>query len=282
MKKHVFAITSTLAFLMALPVNAQVDVVESAPIPGQNNSDSSPGKSTVPSIRSVPVGTSSNGDSASVMSPAQSGGGGQAELFYQMQVLQQEVLELRGVVEELSHELKRLKQQRLDDYLDLDRRVSALTGVTATPKAGSSLDSQSTSSSIPGVFSTGVRPENEKLLYRQAIDLVLKQKDYDKAVGEFNRYLTDYPNGYYAANAHYWLGEIYLLKNDLEQARQWFAKLLAGFPNHRKAADAKFKLGKVYYQLGDKVKAKVLLEETANSGTDAARLARNYLKENFN
>lgn len=41
-----------------------------------------------------------------------------------MQLLQQEVLQLRGMVEEQAHELKRLKQQRLDDYLDLDRRLS--------------------------------------------------------------------------------------------------------------------------------------------------------------
>jgi TolA-binding protein len=67
----------------------------------------------------------------------------------------------------------------------------------------------------------------------------------------------------------------------LELARQWFTKLLDRFPSDRKVPDAKFKLGKVYDLMGDKVKAKALLEEVAASNTDAARLAKKYLQQDF-
>ena len=46
------------------------------------------------------------------------------ELFYQMQVLQQEVMLLRGQVEDQSRQLDQVKQQNLNRIVDLDRRVS--------------------------------------------------------------------------------------------------------------------------------------------------------------
>jgi hypothetical protein len=46
------------------------------------------------------------------------------ELYYQMQLLQQEVMELRGRLEEQTYELRQLKQQSLERYVDMDRRVS--------------------------------------------------------------------------------------------------------------------------------------------------------------
>ena len=241
---------------LATPAFAQVDVVESEPV------RSAPFDPDVPPMPST-----------SVAPPVQSGG---SDLFYQLQLLREEILQLRGMVEEQAFELKRLKQQRMDDYLDLDRRVSALSGTSPTNKSSD----DTTSSSMPPV-TTSASSGDERKVYRSAIDLVLKKKDYDQAVNELNRYLQTYPGGRYAANSHYWLGEIFLLKNELEQARQWFTKLLDSYASHRKAPDAKFKLGKVYDLLGNKDKAKSLLEDVAGSNTDAARLARNYLQENF-
>ena len=53
------------------------------------------------------------------------------------------------------------------------------------------------------------------------------------------------------------------------------------YPAHRKASDSTFKLGQVYYLLGDKAKAKALLDKAAEGNDNSARLARSYLKENF-
>ena len=44
------------------------------------------------------------------------------ESQYQRQILQREVQELRGLVEELAHEVQQLKQTQADRYLELDRR----------------------------------------------------------------------------------------------------------------------------------------------------------------
>jgi len=254
-----------------------VDVVESTPLPSPGSSNASPGIGA----------TVSPG-------PASSGGGTNmaAETFYQLQTLQQEVLELRGLVEEQSFELKRLKQQRMDDYLDLDRRVSALTkGGVASSAAGEAkapvvaTNAQpSASASGPVAANLGLgsqgSPEQEAKAYRAAYDL-LKQRQVDQSITAFSDLLIAYPAGRYAGNAQYWLGEIYLLKNDYESARQWFTRLLDTFDGHRKVPDAQFKLGKVYHLLGDKEKAQLLLEQVAATNADAARLAKNYLAQHF-
>ena len=221
--------------------------------------------------------------------------GQQMELYYQLQTLQQEVMSLRGLVEEQSFELKQLKQQRLDDYLDLDRRVSALTGgalgtspnspVSAAPSASYSRPvtalSAPVASTAPSMTAAPVQTDaNESAAYTEAYDL-LKQRNIDASIDAFKAHLQAYPQGEYAGNSYYWLGEIYLLKNDLPAAEQWFGDLLREFPDSRKVPDAQFKLGKVYHLQGKNDRAHELLNIVAASSSDASRLAKQYLSENF-
>lgn len=208
-----------------------------------------------------------------------------AELFYKVQQMQQELLELRGVVEEQAYQLKKLKQQRLDDYIDLDRRISQFSKSQASSNAASETTPRTSAS--PGAPKTIVskKPSSsaagELKSYRSAIDLVLKQKNYDAGIEHLKGHLEQYPEGRYAPNAKYWLGEIFLLKSDLSSSRDWFQKLLTDSPRHLKAFDAKFKLGKVYDLMGNKPKAKALLEEVAGSDSNAAKPAKDYLAKHF-
>lgn len=260
--------------------HAQAQVVESS-----NRLMTTPAAAPVsgPSTQSSPA-------QAFAAAPAQAQGqppaDSQYEVFEMLQTLQEEVATLRGLVEEQDYELKQLKQQRLDDYLNLDRRIGELSG-----KPGAGAAPTSASGNPAGVASGGSAPAartaapageqsaDELQMYRSAIDLVLRQKNYDQAIIAFNQYLTDYPQGAYAANSEYWLGEISLLQGNLEKSRSWFERLLSDFPAHDKAADAQYKLGTVYHRLGNTQKAKSLLNEVVakNPNTNAARLASNYL-----
>jgi len=211
-----------------------------------------------------------------------------AELYHQVQVLQQEVMELRGQLDEQNHHLKQLKKQRLDDYVDLDRRIGEVNqssgkGRSTTSKTSyaSPLVKSSTTSDPVEPQAKEVSPADEIASYREAIDLVLKKKDYDKASQAFGTHLQNFPDGRYSANAKYWLGEIYLQKNDLKNAQNQFATMLDTYPNHSKALDAKFKLGKVYFLRGDKDKALTLLEEVAQTDGSTGSLAKEYIRKNF-
>lgn len=204
------------------------------------------------------------------------------ESYNQIQSLQHELSELRSMLENQGHELSQLKQLQLDNYVDLDRRVAILTtGGVSAPSNDLHQDapiSNSESTAIDAsALSNGLSEADE---YKAAYDL-LRQRQIDNSMAAFKEYLRKYPSGEFAGNSCYWLGEIFLLKNQLPQSREWFSKLIEDFPTSNKIPDAKFKLGKVYHLMGDKTKAKALLNETAAGSGDSARLAKQYLNENF-
>ena len=247
--------------------------------------------------------------------------------YNQSQMMQNEVRELRGLVEQLSYELQRVKQRQMDDYLDLDRRLSAvLSG--ATPEeftadadgdlqlnidgqsavvAGSSvingdgmegqvpnqaLEGQAVDGlalngrSLNGVPQTptitpAINTEEIAQNYAQASNLLLKERDINAAAQAFKQHVIDYPASPYTANAHYWLGEIYLLQGQDEMARQAFTLVVEQHPKHGKAMDATFKLGKIYHQLGEIDRARELLEKASRGTGGAANKAQSYLKTNF-
>lgn len=260
MIKHV--VSGTAIFLMAAAnAFAQARIVDSEPV-GRSQSSSN--------ARS---GQTSNNSSVA------NAAAGQAELYYQVQLLQQEVQDLRGLVEQQSYELKRLQQQRLDDYLDLDRRLGQL----GDAKMASVAQPSDTTPLSPTLNTevTDAAPGDELASYRSAIDLVLKQRDFDGGIEALKSYLAKFPKGHYVANAQYWLGQIYLQREDLAQSRDWFTLMLKAHPSHQKAPEAKYKLGKVYHLLGDSAQAKKILEEVAAANVAVSSLAQDYLKQNF-
>jgi tol-pal system protein YbgF len=201
------------------------------------------------------------------------------ELLYQIQLLQQEVMTLRGQLEEQGHQLRQLKQQSLERYVDLDRRISE--GGAATDAGGTSAPTGGAAGGAAGAELPG-----EADAYRAAYSEVRSQQ-FSEAVSAFKQFLQDYPDGRYAPNAHYWLGELYLVisPQDLEASRQAFTLLLEQYPDNSKVPDALYKLGKVYYQKGNPEKARQFLnrviDEHGSSNSPAVKLARDFLNENY-
>ena len=268
-------------------------------------------------INSAPAGA------AVVSAPQPASESGQAQnvgnLLYQLQQLQQEVMMLNGKVEEQANELRRLKQQSLERYVDLDRRVSTLTtggvapaggagasyGSTAGPAAGAySASSAATPTgttagsssytppraSVPavsaGAATSGAELPGEGEAYRAAYALVRGQK-FNDAVTAFQQFLVQYPNGRYAPNAYYWLGELYLVVQppDLEQARQSFNQLLTQYPTNSKVPDALYKLGRVHFMKGNRDKSREYLDRVINeygsTNSSAVKLAQDFIDQNF-
>lgn len=194
---------------------------------------------------------------------------------YQLQLLQDEIMLLRGLLEEQAFEIKRLKQQRLDDYLDIDKRITSLETRKPEPVASAP------EPVLPGVLPTNDASAAEKKLYNDAIDQLLDQQDYAAAKRAFEQYSATYPEGIYAGNVQYWLGQIFLTEGNSEAAELAFARIVDAYPDHQKTPDAKFKLARIYFDNGDKDKAKALLDDLVASETEAARFAKSFLEENY-
>lgn len=217
------------------------------------------------------------------------------ELFYQLQLLQDEVMKLRGIVEEQGEQLRQLKQQRLDDYISLDRRISSMGGGSVPPTqdaSGAAAPGSGTSAApidasaapVPPAAPRAAASAQEEQAYRDAYALIQARK-FPEARTAFNAFVGQYPGGNYAGNAHYWLGELYLLEGDSERAKKHFETLLAQFGDNRRVPDAMFKLGRIYHQSGDAARARDMLDRVINeyAGADstAPQQAREYLQQNF-
>jgi tol-pal system protein YbgF len=133
--------------------------------------------------------------------------------------------------------------------------------------------------------SPGVDAEaGEEAAYRAAYDLV-RLKQFDDAVVAFEGFLAEFPFGRYAPNAHYWMGELYLVITppDPELARQNFKLLLDQYPADAKVPDALYKLGRVQFIKGNRQRSREYLDEVIREYPShaAAQLARQFLLENF-
>ncbi len=236
-------------------------------------------------VDSTPIGAGSTRPAVTNVQPSQSAID-QSEFYYQLQLLQEEVQQLRGIVDEQSHEIRRLKQQQLDDYVDLDRRLGQLSKNTGgstvsapAPVLSSSGNTQVVSSTEQNAVTAS--PEKELATYDKAVRLIIKEKALTDGAEAMKSYIAAYPNGVYVSNARYWVGQVSFIQGDLEDAKKWFGALIQQNPASQKAPEAKYKLGTVLHQLGETSKAKQLLEDAANSGGSVAQLAKDFLQENY-
>ena len=245
-----------------------------------------------------PVSRSSSNSASATAAPA--GGSPTGALYIQLQSLQQEVMELRGIVEEQRHQLDTLKQQSLDRYSDLDKRLSqgggAPVAATAQPDTGvAPVDASATNSPTPAAVPIATAPvpvggmqtakPEEYEAYQKAY-AKLKGQDFPGAIKAFNSFIETYPSSTLAGNAYYWLGKAYLQPpQDLNRAQQAFTKVVGDSPQHTKAPDALYELGKIAFLKGDKPKAKTLLQQVIDnygtSGSTAPQLAKQFLDQNF-
>ncbi|WP_307331975.1 tol-pal system protein YbgF [Pseudomonas lini] len=271
------AVTVLALSLAPLAVWAAVPVVEDNS--GYNNSGSS----------YPPAGYGTNG--------AYAGGGvsapvsAQGELFNQLQSMQEQISRQQGIIEVLQNDVARMKQESLERYQDLDRRIGSGVAPAATPdnsSTGGDLNAPGAAAGAgagaaaqaPAAGGEPADPAKEKLYYDAAFDLI-KAKDFDKASQAFAAFLRKYPNSQYAGNAQYWLGEVNLAKGDLQGAGQAFAKVSQLYPKHNKVPDSLYKLADVERRLGHPDKVKGILQQVVSQypGTSAAQLAQRDLQK---
>ncbi|WCN09200.1 tol-pal system protein YbgF [Marinomonas mediterranea] len=231
-----------------------------------------------------------------------------ADLLFQLESLQQEVQQLRGLVEEQEYELKKMKTRQRDRYIDLDKRISLIMSSSQAPQAqvasvsqtesqpqqesgsisvasapinsaGSDIGSASSDAMETTPVVAITEPSDEaKGAYKAAYALI-REKKFEEAAQAFDDFVLVYPSNTLTGNAHYWLGELKLVLGKPGEALNEFNMVVTQFPNHSKVADATYKLGIVNDQLGNKEEAKQFLQKVVSqfSGTNSATLAAGYL-----
>lgn len=162
-------------------------------------------------------------------------------------------------------------EKRISSALNQSEQPSGRLTPTTTARTDSTRDSLST------VQLAQVDPK--KLFNNAFADL--RSGNYDLAIMEFNEYLSLFRDNPQAGEAQYWLGECYYGKKDYVRAIPEFEKVETNFPNSDKLVTALYKVARSYEESGNRPKAKAILERIVKDYPRSfeAKPAQEKLKE---
>ena len=204
---------------------------------------------------------------------------------------QDELRTLRGEIERLRFELDTQSRRNKDLGSDLERRLQRLESQPASSAPLGTVDGSG--AAVPPVIYAPAAPAapaapsvsgdaaaEEQSAYLKAFDH-LKSGRYDGAITGFKGMLEKWPQGNFAVNAWYWLGESQYVKRQYKPALESYTALIERFPASPKVPDAIFKSGLSQLELKQTAEAKAswrrVMKDYPNS--NAAGLARQRLAQ---
>ncbi len=187
----------------------------------------------------------------------------QIDMQQQLDVLGNEVRQLRGALEEANYKLQQATERQKALYQELDKVKAAPPAIAPTVPSGAAAPAGGTPAAAnpaAGVRSVTTPSSDqatpgESKAYDAAVNLVIKDKQYDKAVPAFQTFIAQYPQSTYVPNAHYWLGQLLFNQGDRESAKTHFLTVAQKYKDSAKRPDAILKLGMISQFEGDNEKA---------------------------
>lgn len=196
----------------------------------------------------------------------------QLQMQQQIDDMALEISELRGELERNSYDMKQMLERQRELFIELDRvRGEVKAAGTATVAVAVSEGSKDAS----GTFSTDV---DEQTAYQNAVDMILKQRDYTGAIAAFQKFQKDFPDSTFTPNSHYWLGQLYFAKKQDKEAVKSFAAVVS-YKDSNKRADALVKLGDIAARNNNAAQAKKYYQQvvTEYPNSVSAKVAKTHL-----
>lgn len=183
----------------------------------------------------------------------------QIRLQTQLQELGQELSVAKGSIEVFSNQLEQVEERQREIYLKLDQgqQTSSSSSAASNEPAG-----------------------DDKAAYQTGVDLVLNDKQYDKAISSFQAFVVNFPESSYVPNAQYWLGQLLYKEKKRSEAKAAFLVVTEKYPASNKRADALLKIGIIDEYSGSIASAKSFYQKAISEypSSSAASLAAQRLK----
>lgn len=189
-------------------------------------------------------------------------------------------------LEEIKSRLGKLNQQ-LVDLQNAVQGIDAKISSGATAPATGAVTTTPTTSYVPPATSappaaaapSGPAPSAD-LLYSNGLRDIQSGK-YDLARSEFQDYLKYYGKTDLAANAQFYIGEIYYRQKKYQEAISEYDKVINNYPNNFKLAPARLHRAMAMLEIGQKASGIRELREVTKlfPGSEEDRYARARLKE---
>jgi tol-pal system protein YbgF len=196
----------------------------------------------------------------------------QANSGARLDTMSTQVQGLSDNLEEIKSRLGKLNQQLVDLQNSVQSIDAKISGTAPAPATGTVSPTASASPSSP--------PPSADTLYSNGLRDITSGK-YDLARSEFQEYLKFYADTDLASNAQFYLGEIAYKQKQYEEAVADYDKVLTNYPKSFKLAPARLRKGMALIELGQKTGAVRELREVVRRypGTEEDRQARAKLKE---
>ena len=208
-----------------------------------------------------------------------------------LQEIERESTGLYGSVEKLGNGMNRLVTRLERLAQDMEMRLQDLEAKAmhsaANPAPATQITQKDTKPKAPKAIPETARPKaldipediEPQKLYKSAYNYLVAAQ-YPIAQEWLEAFLERFPEHELADNAHYWLGEVYLVQGSMEKAVIAFKNGLSNFPTGMKAAGNLLKMGVALKQLGQPHHAKSAWKKVMDYYPDSpeASKAKAYLE----
>lgn len=192
------------------------------------------------------------------------------------------IQQLRGQLEALKKDMARgmkVDEEKIDNVLLKINFIENFLEIGKKDSLSDAGDKKKLTGNGSSVKDAAKKQDKESM-YSASYQL-FKEGNYDKARAEFRNFLALYPKSEYSENAQFWIAECYFFEKDYEKAILEYEKVSKNFPRGKKVPYALLKQGLSFLNLKDKTSAKLLLQQVIKDypNTNQARVARSKLQE---
>lgn len=180
---------------------------------------------------------------------------GLLDMQSEIELLKQEVAQLRGGLEVANHALETAEQRQKDLYTDTDARIRALEGGNAPLGVGDE-------SAVPVVETEDVKAYKAAYVFSQ-------QAKHKEAFAAFDAFIKEHPTSLLVPDALYGLGYSQFALKSYKSSINSQQKLLLAYPTNEKVPNAMYSIANSQIQLGQVKKAKAVLKDLIAKHPDA-------------
>lgn len=203
------------------------------------------------------------------------------DLATQLEVLRQEIKNLRGQIEVLNNNIDGTAKRQRDMYVDLDTRLRRLEQPVAPASSAAPAAPAASAPTAPGAApaqATAGTPADEGRAY-EAAQNQRRNGNYQGTISAFQAFLAQYPKSTLAPRAQYWIGDSYFNLRDFKNAIASQNMLIKNYPESSSVPDALLNIASSQMEMGDAAAARKSMDGliARYPASEAAEKARRRL-----